>query len=54
MAQLLRRETSCFEPPRNGFTDLVSIPDHGKIKDVPVFYHEVNMVLYALFSNNNA
>ena len=26
MVQLLRRETSCFEPSRSGFTDLGSIP----------------------------
>ena len=51
MAQLLRRETNCFEPPRSRFTDLSSIPGQGKITNIPVFYHEVNMVLWVLFSN---
>ena len=44
MAQLLRRETSCFEP--RGL-----IPGQGKIMNVPVFYHEVDMVLWTLFTN---
>ena len=48
MAQLLHRETSCFEPSHSGFTDLGSIPGEGKITNVQVFYHEVNMVLWAL------
>ena len=39
MAQLLRHETSC------GFTELGSIPGKGKIMNVPVFNHKVNMVL---------
>ena len=43
MAQLLRRETSCFEPLLSGFTRAIS--GQGKIMNVPVFYHEVNMVL---------
>ena len=50
MAQLLRRETSCFEPLRSGITQ-GSIPGQGKIMNVPVFYHEVNMVLWTLFTN---
>ena len=28
-----------------------SIPGQGKIMNVPVLYHEVNMVLWALLSN---
>ena len=44
MAQLLRRETSCFETPGSN-------PGQGKIMNVMVFYHEVNMILWALFSN---
>ena len=51
MAQLFRRETSCFEPPRSGFTDMGSIPGQCNIMDVPDFDHEVNRVLWALFSN---
>ena len=50
MAQLFRRETSCF-------IDLGSIPGRGKIMNVLVFYLQVNMVPWALFSNegnNNA
>ena len=35
MAQLLRHETSCFEPPRIDFTRV----------QLPVFYHEVNKVV---------
>ena len=35
MAQLLRRETSCLEPPPSGFTDLGSIPDQGKYHECP-------------------
>ena len=31
--------------------DLGSIPSQGEIMNVPVFYHEVNMVLWALFCN---
>ena len=50
MAQLLRRGTSCFDPPRNyGYTDMGSISSQGKTMNV--FYHEVNMVLWPLFSN---
>ena len=49
MAQLLRREINCFEPPPSGFTDLGSI--QGKIINVLVFYHEVDMVLWTLFPN---
>ena len=45
-AQLLSRETSSFEPQRSGFTRV-----QGKIMNVPVFYHEVNMVLWTLFAN---
>ena len=33
------------------FTDLGSILVEGKIMNTPVFYHEVNMVLWALSSN---
>ena len=45
MVQLVRRETS-FEPPqRSGFTDLGSNLGQAKILNVPVFYHEVNMVI---------
>ena len=51
MAQLLLRKTSCFEPPRSGFTDLGSIPGQGKIMNVSVLYHEVNMVLWTLYTN---
>ena len=43
MAQLLRRETSCCELPRSGFTNLSSIPGQGKIMNVPVVYHKVIM-----------
>ena len=50
MAQLLRRETSCFEPPRSGFTR-VQFPGQGKITNIPVFNHEVDMVLWTLFTN---
>ena len=50
MAQLLRRETSCFDLPLSGFTDLESIPGQGKTMNVPVFCHKVNMVLWTLFS----
>ena len=50
MAQLLRRDTSCFEPPHCGFTDMGSIPGQGKIMNVPI-YHEINMVLWALIIN---
>ena len=31
MAQLFRRETNCFEPPRIVFIDVGSIPGQGKI-----------------------
>ena len=50
MAKLLRRETSCFESPRSGFTR-GSIPGQCKIMNVPVFHHEVNMVLWTLYTN---
>ena len=50
MDQLLLRETSCFEPPRSWFY-LGSIPCQGEIMNVPVFYHEVNIVLWTFFSN---
>ena len=46
--KLLRRETSCFNPSRSGFTNLGSISCQSKIMDVPVFYHEVNLVLIDL------
>ena len=36
MAQLLRRESSCFELPRGSFVDLGSIPGQGKVINVPV------------------
>ena len=39
LARLLRREISCLEPPRSGFTYLGSIPGLGKTMNVPVFYH---------------
>ena len=50
MAQLLRRKTSCFEVLCSGFTRVHS-PDQGKTMNVPVFYLEVNTVLWALFTN---
>ena len=50
-AQLLCRETNCFEPLRSGFTDLSSILDQGRMMNIPVFYREVNMILWVLFSN---
>ena len=31
LSQLLRRETSCFDHPRSGFTGLSSIFSQGKI-----------------------
>ena len=43
--------TSYCKPLRSGFTDLCSIPRQGKIMNVPVFYYEVIMVLWALFNN---
>ena len=46
LRQLLRRKTSCFYPGL--------IPGQGKIMNVPAFNHEVNMVLWTLFTNNNA
>ena len=49
MIQLLRRETSCFEPPYSGFRDQDSIPGQSKIMNIPVFYHKVNIVLWALY-----
>ena len=48
MVQLLCRETSYFEPADSGLTDLGSIPGQDKIMNVPVFYYEINMVLWAL------
>ena len=42
---------SSFKPPRSGFTDLGLIPGLGRIMNIPVFYHEVSIVLYALYSN---
>ena len=30
-------------------TDLGSIPDQGRIMNVLVFYHELNMILWTLF-----
>ena len=44
------RETKLFRDSWQWFYP-GSIPGHGKIMNVPVFYHEVNMVLWALFSN---
>ena len=51
MAQLLRGETNCFEPPHSCFIDMGSIPGQGKIMNVPVFYREINMVIWELFRN---
>ena len=45
MAQLFRRETSCFDPLRRGFTNLGSISGQSKIINFHVFYHVVNMVI---------
>ena len=50
MVRLLRRETS-FVPPHSGFTDRGSISSQGKYMNVPVSYHEVNIVLWALVSD---
>ena len=36
---------------RGGFTDLGSIPGQNKIMNLPVYYHAVNTVLWALVSN---
>ena len=46
----LRRETKLCRASAQWFYP-GSIPGHGKVMNVPVFYHEVNMVLWALFSN---
>ena len=46
----LRRETKLFRASARWFYP-GSIPGQGKIMNVQVFYHEVNMVLWALFSN---
>ena len=37
------RETTYFEPPHCGFTDLGSIPRQGEIMTFLVFYHGVNI-----------
>ena len=37
MAQLLWHKTSCLEPPYNSFTDMCSIPNHGKNHEFPGF-----------------
>ena len=50
MAQLLCCKTSCLRASVQWFY-LGSITSQGKIMNVTVFYHEVNMVLWSLFSN---
>ena len=42
----------CFEPPRSSLTHLGSIILQGRLMNVPVYYHQINMVLCALFSYN--
>ena len=49
MVHLSRHGTGCFEPTRSGFIDLGSIPH--QVMNVLVFYHEVSMILWVLFSN---
>ena len=46
----LRRETNLFRASAQWFYT-GSIPSQGKIMNVPVIYHEANMVLWALFTN---
>ena len=48
---MLIDETNCSDPPCSGFTGLDSIPDQSENMNVTVFYHEVNMVLWVLFSH---
>ena len=46
----LRRETKLFRASAQWFY-MGSISGHGKIMNVPIFYHKVNMVLWTLLSN---
>ena len=46
----LRRGAKLFRASAQWFY-LGLIPGQGKIMNVQVFYHEVNMALWALFSN---